>query len=123
MSAKSWMSVSGAGVTVMVWTPFCLVRSAGVSAARDARPARAGRPHSDIYCARCSTYVKSLATGVVMVALLWHSMHCDETLGVVPWMYVSSVVLARNVGAGVPSGSPGAAAQLPGLVGHMVLIN
>jgi len=25
--------------------------------------------------------VKSLATGTVMVALLWHSMHCDETFG------------------------------------------
>ena len=69
--------------------------------------------------------MKSLGTGTVMVALLWHSMHCDETLGCggVLWRYVSSVVLARNVGAGAPRGSPGTAAQLPGFVGHMVLIS
>jgi hypothetical protein len=30
--------------------------------------------------------VKSLATGTVIVALLWHSMQFDETFGTVPWM-------------------------------------
>ena len=69
-----------------------------------------------LYWARCKTYVKSLATGTVMVALLWHSMQLDETFCVVPWMYVSSVVLARNDGAGAPNGCFGS-------VGHMVLIS
>lgn len=67
--------------------------------------------------------VKSDGTGVVIVALLWHSMQFDETFGTIPWIYVSRVVFARKFGAGVPRGSPGAAWHWPVFVGHIVLIS